>query len=107
MPYRNKVPQYINTVLLLYTCADPLGLYDARGVSEVAFFNISHKQTPSNRVCCFPTCRFSVFQDPPFALVRAHNSCRCFVCLFVLEFYGPVNNEVMSSRSVNSSTVPG
>ena len=22
--------------------------------------------------------------------------------LFVLEFYGPVNNEVMSSRSVNS-----
>ena len=30
-----------------------------------------------------------------------------FVCLFVLEFYGPVNNEVMSSRSVNSGTVPG
>ena len=29
------------------------------------------------------------------------------VCLFVLEFYGPVNNEVMSSRSVNSGTVPG
>ena len=29
------------------------------------------------------------------------------VCLFVLEFYGPVNNEVMSSRSVSSSTVPG
>ena len=28
-------------------------------------------------------------------------------CLFVLEFYGPVNNEVMSSRSVNSGTVPG
>ena len=27
--------------------------------------------------------------------------------LFVLEFYGPVNNEVMSSRSVNSGTVPG
>ena len=27
--------------------------------------------------------------------------------LFVLEFYGPVNNEVMSSRSVNSCTVPG
>ena len=24
-------------------------------------------------------------------------------CLFVLRFYGPVNNEVMSSRSVNSS----
>ena len=28
-------------------------------------------------------------------------------CLYVLEFYGPVNNEVMSSRSVNSGTVPG
>ena len=28
------------------------------------------------------------------------------VCLFVLGFYGPVNNEVMSSRSVNSDTVP-
>ena len=27
--------------------------------------------------------------------------------LFVLEFYSPVNNEVMSSRSVNSGTVPG
>ena len=29
------------------------------------------------------------------------------VCLFVLEFYGPVNNEVMSSRSVNSGTIHG
>ena len=28
------------------------------------------------------------------------------VCLFVLEFYGPVNNEVNLSRSVNSVTVP-
>ena len=28
-------------------------------------------------------------------------------CLFVLEFYGPVNNVVMSSRLVNSGTVPG
>ena len=27
--------------------------------------------------------------------------------LFVLEFYGPVNNEVISSRSFNSGTVPG
>ena len=26
--------------------------------------------------------------------------------LFVLGFYSPVNNEVMSSRSVNSGTVP-
>ena len=25
----------------------------------------------------------------------------------VLEFFGPVNNEVMSSRSVNSGTVAG
>ena len=25
----------------------------------------------------------------------------------MLEFYSPVNNEVMSSRSVNSGTVPG
>ena len=32
---------------------------------------------------------------------------KTFVCLFVLEFYGPVNNEVMSSRSVNSGSVPG
>ena len=30
-----------------------------------------------------------------------------FFCLFVLEFYGPVNNEVMSSQSVNGGTVPG
>ena len=30
-----------------------------------------------------------------------------FFCLFVLEFYGPANNEVMSSRSVNSGAVPG
>ena len=30
------------------------------------------------------------------------------VCLFVWGFYGPVNNEVMSSRpSVNSGSVPG
>ena len=29
------------------------------------------------------------------------------ICLFVLEFYGPVNNEVMLSQSVNSGTVPG
>ena len=29
------------------------------------------------------------------------------IFLFVLGFYGPVNNEVMSSRSVNSDTVPG
>ena len=29
------------------------------------------------------------------------------IFVFVLEFYGPVNNEVMSSRSVNSGTVPG
>ena len=27
--------------------------------------------------------------------------------LFVLGFYGPVNNEVMSSLSVSSGTVPG
>ena len=27
--------------------------------------------------------------------------------LFVLEFYSPVNNEVMSSQSVISCTVPG
>ena len=32
---------------------------------------------------------------------------RWLICLFVLEFYGPVNSEVMSSRSVNSGTVPG
>ena len=30
-----------------------------------------------------------------------------YVCLFLLEFNGPVNNEVVSSRSVNSGTVPG
>ena len=29
------------------------------------------------------------------------------VCLFVLGFYGPVNNEVMSSRSVNSGMFLG
>ena len=30
-----------------------------------------------------------------------------YASLFVLQFYGPVNNEVMSSQSVNSGTVPG
>ena len=30
-----------------------------------------------------------------------------FVCLFVLGFYGPVNNKVMSSRSVYRGIVPG
>ena len=29
------------------------------------------------------------------------------VCLFVLGFYGSVNSKVMSSRSVNSRSVPG
>ena len=28
-------------------------------------------------------------------------------CLFVLGFYGPVNNKIMLSRSVNSGTVLG
>ena len=27
-------------------------------------------------------------------------------CLYMLEFYGPVSNEVMSSRSINRGTVP-
>ena len=31
---------------------------------------------------------------------------KCLFC-FVLEFYGPVNNDFMSSQSVNSGTVPG
>ena len=36
------------------------------------------------------------------------SSCeKVLFCLFVLEFYGPVNNEDVSSRSVNSGTVPG
>ena len=35
------------------------------------------------------------------------NNSELIVCLFVLEFYGPVNEEVMSSWSVNSDTVPG
>ena len=30
-----------------------------------------------------------------------------FVCLFMLAFYDPVNNEVMSSQSVNRGIVPG
>ena len=30
-----------------------------------------------------------------------------FCFLFVLEFYSPVNNEVMSSQPVNSGNVPG
>ena len=34
-------------------------------------------------------------------------SLRMRFCLFVLGFYVPVNNEVLSSRSVNSGTVPG
>ena len=41
--------------------------------------------------------------------VKSYGSCTLYVifCLFVLGFYGPVNNEVMSSRSANSGTVPG
>ena len=35
------------------------------------------------------------------------NCCFITVVVVVLEFYGPVNNEVISSRSVNSGTVPG
>ena len=42
-----------------------------------------------------------------FAPERKTPELPVFVCLFVLEFYSPVNNEVMSSRSVNSGTVPG
>ena len=41
-----------------------------------------------------------------FCHVAAHVFHICF-CLFVLGFYGPVNNKVMSSRSVNGGTVPG
>ena len=40
--------------------------------------------------------------------LNSHNIlCAEAELLFMLEFYGPVNNEVMSSRSVNSGTVPG
>ena len=35
------------------------------------------------------------------------NTSYFFLCLFVSEFFGPANIEVMSSRSVNSGTVPG
>ena len=38
---------------------------------------------------------------------RAQTLVALNICLFVLEFYGSVNNEVMSSRSVNCGTVPG
>ena len=40
-------------------------------------------------------------------VIRARNLKHEKFCLFVLEFYGPVNNKVMSSRSVNSGTVLG
>ena len=36
-----------------------------------------------------------------------NKSLYCTLECFVLELYGPVNYEVMSSRSVNSGTVPG
>ena len=42
-----------------------------------------------------------------YQYVSALCFCSVSFVLFVLEFYGPVNNEVMSSRSVNSGTVPG
>ena len=37
----------------------------------------------------------------------AENDVKADIKMFVLEFYGPVNNEVMSRWSVNSGTVPG
>ena len=46
--------------------------------------------------------RGHIFQLNIWAMSRKNLS-----CLFVSEFYGPVNNEVMSSRPVNSGTVPG
>ena len=47
--------------------------------------------------CLFICCNLFI----PLVFLNQH------ICLFVLGFYGPVNNEVMSSRSVNSGTVPG
>ena len=43
----------------------------------------------------------------PFEVLSNLLILTCSCCLFVLEFYGPVNNQVMSSRSVNSGIVPG
>ena len=43
------------------------------------------------------------FNKPGTCSTRVPN----LVVLFVLEFYSPVNNEVMSSQSVNMCTVPG
>ena len=43
-----------------------------------------------------------------FAIVQTTTCLKsALYCLFVLEFYSPVNNEVISSRSVNSGTFPG
>ena len=46
-------------------------------------------------------------RDKIIVQVILTSKCTILVCMFVLGFYGPINNEVMSSQSVNSGTVPG
>ena len=65
--------------------------------------------TPPTEKC--PGLKYRICK-PASAQVSITNIDQCdthvsiIVCLFVLEFYGPVNNKVMSSQSVNSGTVP-
>ena len=49
--------------------------------------------------------RFST--KKPFQKTRQYHEYQKQYSLFVLGLYGPVNNEVMSSWSVNSGPVPG
>ena len=58
------------------------------------------------------TCKFEkdLIKNELAILRTTFSHCKsmgAIVCLFVLGFYGPVNNEVISSQSVNSGTVPG
>ena len=93
-----------------------LGMCPVQSVFTVCFIS-NHLQADRDdsgqtrqmsRPGCRSFCRF--FHAPaPILLSRQRLTkvrADLLVCLFELEFYGPVNNVVMSSRSVNSGNVP-
>ena len=84
------------------------GLTVDKTISVVITSALANKTSFENRILSLFCIRS---QKLPIALLNAlcHKTSWIVnvVCLFVLGFYGPVNNEVMSSRSVNSGTVPG
>ena len=69
--------------------------------SSFMVFSVSETPTTDGKASL---CAFCIRNKPFMMIIVAQKEDLIF---FVLEFYGPVNNEVMSSRSVNSGTVPG